>query len=346
MGKFPRLTCILGVVAVLMSLVTFFPPLSTANEIIPPEALQCDPVTMDTPDVLYFSETCFQVKGDFKFNWERSGLDLGYEGVYRDEAVMLSGFPLTRNFDYEGLHIQAYERTVLEYHPENEGTEFVILRRLLGKELFDQRKDQWGADVIGPATPINDSSCQYFPETQHNMCGGLLDYWNNNGGLMAFGYPLMEASFETMPDGSKVWVQYTERQRFEWHENNPDPWKVLLGRLGAEFIDARTGGGTNPVNCEPQIFTHEPRPEETWDLEGGSDVYRVVNFWTNWTGQNQEEVKLLLNPGENVILGGGGSMAVFSSNCGNIANQRFQEADLRETSLQELYDRGLVQYKD
>jgi len=33
-------------------------------------------------------------------------------------------------------------------------------------------------------------------------------------------------------------VQWFERARFEYHPNNPNPYKVLLGRLAADRVDA------------------------------------------------------------------------------------------------------------
>jgi hypothetical protein len=336
------------VVALVAMLVMALTPLTVGaqEEASPPEALQCDPTVVETSDILYFPETCHQVKGDFKFNWESFGVDLGHEGVSRDEAMILTGLPLTGNFDFEGLHIQIFERAILEYHPENVGTEFVILRRHLGKMLYEARKSQWAPDVTGDVAPINDPDCQYFPETKHNMCGGLLAFWNNNGGLMAFGYPLMEATFETMPDGSQVWVQYTERQRLEWHDNNPDPWKVLLGRLGAEFLDAhKTNGGGNPppADCSTQTVSFEPTEGKIWDLDVTGRV-AIANVWSNWpdtklVGEKQAPLKDV-----HVRIKGGGSATLYSSlNCESIALEEMQKDSRPDTTVQELQNLGVLE---
>jgi hypothetical protein len=76
----------------------------------------------------------------------------------------------------------------------------------------------------------------YFSETGHTLRGKFLDYWQQNGGLAQFGYPLTEEFFE--PDGPNnalIQVQYFERNRFELHPENQPPNDVLLGRLGIEF---------------------------------------------------------------------------------------------------------------
>jgi hypothetical protein len=76
----------------------------------------------------------------------------------------------------------------------------------------------------------------YFSETGHTLRGKFLAYWQQNGGLAQFGYPLTEEFFE--PDGpndSFLQVQYFERNRFELHPENQPPNDVLLGSLGLEF---------------------------------------------------------------------------------------------------------------
>ena len=49
---------------------------------------------------------------------------------------------------------------------------------------------------------------------------------------------------ETNSSGFTVLTQWFERARFEYVPTNPDPYKVLLGRLGAEAYDPSAGGPT------------------------------------------------------------------------------------------------------
>jgi putative inorganic carbon (hco3(-)) transporter len=65
-------------------------------------------------------------------------------------------------------------------------------------------------EAVAPAPPLQD--CEFFAITSHNLCWPFASYWNTNGGLSFFGYPLTEA-FDT--DG--VTTQYFERARLEWH---------------------------------------------------------------------------------------------------------------------------------
>lgn len=87
-----------------------------------------------------------------------------------------------------------------------------------------------------PADP--QEGCTYYEETGHNLCDTFEDYWNANGGLPVFGYPITEAANEVNLDlGQEFLTQYFERERMELHpENAGTPYEVLLGRLGNEVL--------------------------------------------------------------------------------------------------------------
>ncbi|HRA30623.1 MAG TPA: ScyD/ScyE family protein [Thermomicrobiales bacterium] len=82
------------------------------------------------------------------------------------------------------------------------------------------------------------ADCQEFDTTGFSICGEFLQFWNANGGIPVFGYPLSDAHQETNPDtGQPLLVQYFERQRFELHpENQGTVFAVLFGRLGAQIL--------------------------------------------------------------------------------------------------------------
>jgi uncharacterized protein len=94
-----------------------------------------------------------------------------------------------------------------------------------------------------PGTPM----C--FVQTGYCLHGAFLLYWRLNGGLPRFGYPVTP---EITEDGRAV--QYTERARFELHENNT----VLLGLLGREVTTGRAdapfraAGAAAPATFFPQ----------------------------------------------------------------------------------------------
>ena len=102
----------------------------------------------------------------------------------------------------------------------------------------------------------------WFDATGHTLRGSFLDYWNSNGGLPQFGYPITEEFTEPIgPGGAPIMVQYFERARFEHHpENAGTPHEVLLGALGREFHpqDARAAPLASPDVYPPtRVYFNE-----------------------------------------------------------------------------------------
>ncbi|HYI16574.1 MAG TPA: hypothetical protein VEX37_14350, partial [Thermomicrobiales bacterium] len=52
-----------------------------------------------------------------------------------------------------------------------------------------------------------------------------------------FGFPISE---EFVDPDTGLTTQYFERARFEFHADNPEPFDVLLGRLGATIVERET----------------------------------------------------------------------------------------------------------
>ncbi len=94
-----------------------------------------------------------------------------------------------------------------------------------------------------PAAPAQQSTSPSdgitFPETGHTLRGDFRRFWETNGGLPVFGFPITEEQVEQTPEGSFT-VQYFERNRFELHPEKAPPYNVLLGRLGDTIL--RQGG--------------------------------------------------------------------------------------------------------
>ncbi len=91
----------------------------------------------------------------------------------------------------------------------------------------------------------------YFPETGHNVRGEFKNYWDRNGGLAVFGFPISEEFTEQTPEGSFT-VQYFERQRFEFHPEKAAPYNVLLGRLGDSVLRDRGDDWFNFPKGQPE----------------------------------------------------------------------------------------------
>lgn len=105
-----------------------------------------------------------------------------------------------------------------------------------------------------PAGQSADPSMHYFEITSHNVPDIFYWYWEQNGGVERFGYPLTEAVMELSDtDGETYLTQYFERARFEHHpEHAGTQYEVLLGLLGSERTAHRLGEEPfRPVDAPP-----------------------------------------------------------------------------------------------
>jgi glucose/arabinose dehydrogenase len=206
-------------------------------------ALPAAPPTQAQPASRYFPETDLTISGRFLQFWEGNG------------GLPVFGLPLSNERFEAGSEgrftTQWFERERFEYHPENAPPYDVLLGRL-GDEALRRQGRAWQAFPKG--TP--QAGCLFFAETQHSLCEPFLSYWRSNGlefdgqggtsyneSLALFGLPLSEPQTETNSSGLTVLTQWFERARFEHLPDNPDPYKVLLGRLGAEAFDPTAGNG-------------------------------------------------------------------------------------------------------
>lgn len=96
--------------------------------------------------------------------------------------------------------------------------------------------------ALPPAVPTS-AAPRCFPEAGPAITdcidGRLKTFWEEQGGLPVFGYPLTPA-YQEPTDAGLVTVQFFERARLEHHPQNTPPYDVLLGRLGADDL-ARQG---------------------------------------------------------------------------------------------------------
>ena len=87
--------------------------------------------------------------------------------------------------------------------------------------------------IVPYAWAQSDQRC--FPETGQCIAGRIREFWEQNGGLPVFGFPITPQQEEQI-EGKPFQVQWFERNRLELHPENQRPYDVLLGRLGADRL--------------------------------------------------------------------------------------------------------------
>jgi hypothetical protein len=198
--------------------------------------------------------------------WQRGGglRDYGYP--------MAAATPMrqgTQTFD-----AQLFERVRIEIHYADGGLSTIQLGRI-GADVMSNQGLQYD---VAPANP----ECRYFAETQHNLCGSFLQYWQNTStrhmsSLQRWGYPLSEAQQMVLEDGSAVIAQWFERGRFELHAESSPP-QIMVTRLGALFPNVAAGttvleqlNAQLNANALSQQFAAQFTPSPILDLRMNND---------------------------------------------------------------------------
>ncbi len=176
----------------------------------------------------YFPATQHNLCAGFQAYWNQFG------------GLAIFGMPLTEEFQVNGVTTQYFERAEFQWYPGSWPARYDVLLGLLGNQVTAGR----GSEAPFMTEQANSATgCTYYAATGHNLCGGFAAYWNQNGGLATFGYPISKEFQEKNPDTGVVYtVQYFQRARFEWHPGeSPATFDVELGRLGAQVLQMQYG---------------------------------------------------------------------------------------------------------
>jgi hypothetical protein len=169
-----------------------------------------------------FHETGKTVSGLFLEYWQNNG------------GLPQQGYPISNligevsSLDGKPYTVQYFERSVFEYHPENQPPYNVLLSQL-GTFRYKQKYPNGAPDQ----TPNTSPGSVLFQETGKRVGGKFLDYWQQHGAVAQQGYPISEEFSEKSDlDGKSYAVQYFERAVFELHLENQPPYDILLSQLG------------------------------------------------------------------------------------------------------------------
>src|SRR3954469_3569154 len=227
----------------------------------------------------YFQETQHAAMNSFATFWRRT-----------PNALFVLGFPISQPFIEESFtnpgeyyRVRYFERAVLEEHPENAGSQYYILGRLMGNQIIKSRGGEAPFQAVG-----DPGDGTYDDATGHTLRDGpapFRSFWQNNGGLEVFGRAKSEQFQEVnQADGKTYWVQYFERQRMEWHPNEPDPqYQILLGLLGHEYRDAHHQGQAEfgPISSDQVPSPPVTPPPSTSGFIYGYNAL-LYNQGTSW----------------------------------------------------------------
>ena len=157
-------------------------------------------------------------------------------------GVILTSF----NEFFEGSHIEPSEQ-------------YGDLYLRLTKELSDRYHSAQPAAPRRPLRQCPAATAASSPRPAIHVCGRILEYWNENGGLPVFGFPIADQTSQQI-EGKPLQLQWFERNRLELHPENARPYDVLLGRLGADSLAAQKRDWNTFGKAAPIASTTSPRP--------------------------------------------------------------------------------------
>jgi len=166
------------------------------------------------------------------------------------------------------------------------------------------------------ATVVGSLAVSLIPATSHSayaqgstrkinnfdVAGRFLEVWNAQGNDQANTYvnglPITDRHSEISTEDGKAYdTQWFERAKYEAHPENKAPYDVLLGRLGANFVQGRsrldpaTGKIDDPANA---AFAQIDKPA---DADGKTKVWfqetkhsvsgKILEYWNRYGGLQQ-----------------------------------------------------------
>ena len=141
------------------------------------------------------------------------------------------GYPISPVLLEDGKQVQYFERQRFEYFPNNQPPYNVQLG-LLG---------YWAADKVANKTPFAPTSAtgsRFYTQTKHNISPRFQAFWDNNGGLPIFGFPISEEFEEQLPGQPLRKVQYFERTVLRYFPENNAEFSAQGDLLGVAYYRA------------------------------------------------------------------------------------------------------------
>ena len=172
-----------------------------------------------------------------------------------------------------------------------------------------------------------------FP-TGKTVGGAFKLFWEKNGGLPVFGYPITDESSEPSMDTGKLYTtQYFERQRFEYHpEHAGTPYEVQLGLLGSQMLEFQGRNWQDFPKADPKSAHYFAQTGHAIDH----------NFWNYWSSNGLNLGDRGVSMRESVALFGypiSPAMMETNASGNNVLTQWFERARF------EYYPNNAAMYK-
>jgi hypothetical protein len=152
----------------------------------------------------------------------------------------------------------------------------------MARSLLRTLRLRWSALVLALGlllTSLPGTTAQtdvvYFPQTGHYLGGAFRFFWESNGGLLNFGYPITP---EYTAENGQL-IQYFERARFQLAFAEDGTAVVQLGKLGVEATQGR-------------VFPKVPPIENTEDRRYIPETGHIIQygFKTIWETRGAERI--------------------------------------------------------
>ncbi|PWH15883.1 MAG: hypothetical protein DDG59_10670 [Anaerolineae bacterium] len=198
---------------------------------------QADP-TVQSFEPRYYPESGHSVSGEFLKKY-----------LQAPHPEQIYGLPITDPFYSNEAQsiVQYFENARFELYPDYP-PELRVRVTPLGQMLLDHSQ----ATPLEIPYPLG--RCRSFPETGFSVCHEFLDFFERNGGVRIFGYPISDVLLQ---DG--LIVQYFQLLRIQWVGTESTSSPVQVSALGKRYFslaqeDARLLAASSLNNNAPQLI--------------------------------------------------------------------------------------------
>ncbi len=195
----------------------------------------------------FFNQTGHNVQGAF---WQY------YQSLPSAESTL--GYPITEEFyNKENVLVQYFQRARLE---------------LVGGQVKLSPLGTLGYKSGVQLQIDNAMACRAY-DTGFSVCYAFLEFFDANGGLGFFGYPISPFEFE-----DNLIVQYFQNGRMEWRPSNPEGQHVVMGNLGSSYFYT---AGEDPARLDPVPPLNNLTKTEVVSLNVRAFPWKAVTYSTD-----------------------------------------------------------------